>query len=326
MTEPIAGKAALAALAVALAVSLSACQRDVIVVGILEPDLGDSVEDARTGFLEALDEAGFRAGANMRFLRRNAEFREQPLDELAAELIDDEEVDYLLALGTPALRAAVEAADRKQVFFAMSGNATIGGVADGDWDHRTIVAGAAAPVPAAELMAIVRGLLPDVSVVGILFDRLDADSRAGVGLLSSEAARAGLRVIATGVTDADQAAQAAAQAIAQGAGVLVLSPSPLLDAAFGAIRSRADEARVPVVGWSEELAKDGALASVGIDFEDHGRRAGLLAARVLRGEGAGPEPVSMGAITQLWLSGRAAERLGVTLPADLVDRAQELFR
>ena len=326
MKKHIAGKAVLAAVAVVLTVLLSACQRDVIVVGILEPNLGESIEDARTGFLQALDDADFRAGENVRFLRRNGEFREQPLDELAAELIDDEGVDYLFALGTPALRVAVEAAHGKQVFFTMSGDATIDGVADGDWGHGTIAAGAASPVPVTELMSVLRRLLPEVSVVGILFDRLDADSRAGVELLSSGAARAGLQVITTGVTDAGEVAQAATQAIAQGAELLVLSPSPLLDAEFGGIRSSSDSARIPVVGWSEGLAKAGALASVGIDFEDNGRLAGLLAARVLRGEDVGTEPVATENVTHLWLSGRAAERLGVPLPADLIDEAREIFR
>ncbi len=326
MKKPIARRASLAFLAVAFAVLLSACQRDVIIVGILEPDLGESVEDARTGFLEALDDADFRAGENMRFLRRNAKFREEPLDQLAAEFVDDEEVDYLLALGTPALEAALKATDRKQVFFAMSGDPTVGGATHGEWSHRAIVAGAASPVPAVELVATLRRLLPEVGVVGLLFDQLDADSRAGVGLLSTEATRAGLRVIATGVTGRDQIAQATVQVIEDGAGVLVLSPGPLLDAEFSDIRSSADERGIAVIGWSEGPAKDGALASVGIDYEDHGRRAGLLAVRVLRGEGAGPEPVSTGAVTRLWLNQRTAERLGVALPPDLVDRASEIFR
>jgi putative ABC transport system substrate-binding protein len=325
MEKPIVRIAILTFLAVAFAVLLSACQRDVIIVGILEPDLGELVVDARTGFLEALDDADFSAGENMRFLRRSAEFREEPLDQLAVEFFDDEEVDYLLALGTPALEAALKATGRKQVFFAMSGDSTIGGAADGEWSHQAIVAGAAAPVPAAELVATLRRLLPEVRVVGLLFNQLDPDSQAGVGLISTEATRAGLRVIVTGVTGRDQIAQATAQAIEDGAGALLLSPSRLLDAEFSDIRYTADERGVAVIGWSERLAKGGALASVGVDYEDHGRRVGLLAVRVLRGEGVGPEPVSTGVVTHLWLNRRTGERLGVPLPADLVDRAAEIF-
>ncbi|MCH8283543.1 MAG: hypothetical protein IIC20_03085, partial [Chloroflexi bacterium] len=108
--NPLAGshrRVALLLFAIALALLAAGCRDVDFVVGILEPDEGDAVEEARTGFLEALSDAGFKAGENARFLRRNAEFRDEPLQKLARDLIENEEVDYLFAIGTPALQAAI---------------------------------------------------------------------------------------------------------------------------------------------------------------------------------------------------------------------------
>ncbi|MEE9285283.1 MAG: ABC transporter substrate-binding protein [Dehalococcoidia bacterium] len=324
----LASRRRITAFSVAIAILLlaAACGRDVTIVGVLEPDRGKAVEDARTGFLEALSDADFKAGENMRFVRRNAEFRDEPLEKLARDLVEDEEVDFLFAIGTPALKAAIGAATGQQVFFALSADPTIGGDAQGFWRHPAILTGAGVPSPTADTVDLVRRLLPDATHLGVLYDSQDPDSVAGRDAARAAAEGRGFEVLAVAVSDAGQVEAAVQEAIGRGAHAIVLAPSKLLEDEFGVIRRTVEAAGVPVFAWSEPLTQRGALGSWGIDYEENGRNAGALAVRVLRGQDPSQAPISTDAPPRLWLSQRVAKRLGIALPDDLVARASKVFR
>ncbi|MCH7554145.1 MAG: hypothetical protein IIC82_09140 [Chloroflexi bacterium] len=306
---------------VALTLLVSACSRDVTVIGILEPDRGPAVKEARTGFLDALDEAGFRASENVRFLRRNAEFRDEPLADLARDLVENEEVDFLFAIGSDALAAAIEAAPDQRVFFALSGDPLVGGVAEPRWRHDAIAVGAAAFPATADLVNVARRLLPELTSLTVIFDADDLDSVAAKDLAVEGAARIGLSLVVMPV-DARQSAEAAAvRAISEGTQGLLLAPARTLEQAMGEILETAFEAGIPVFAWREEHVERGALVAQGIDVTDNGKRAGVLAARVLEGQAVSGNRVTLEASYFLWLSGSVADRLGISIPADLEAQA-----
>ncbi|MBH0203158.1 MAG: ABC transporter substrate-binding protein [Nitrospira sp.] len=75
--------------------------------------------------------------------------------------------------------------------------------------------------------------------------------------------------------------------------------------------------RVPVVGFSAELTRLGALLSLSIDYGEVGREAGLLARRILNGE---PplrlKPVSMQRV-RITVNQKTARYLSITFPKEL---------
>ena len=300
---------------------LAACGRDVTIVGVLEPDQSDAVDQARTGFLEALTDAGFRGGENARFLRRNAEFRDEPLDDLAADLVDDEDVDFLFAIGSESLAAAITAIDGERVFFAQSMSPLLGGLLRSPWSHETIAAGASVPPATGDLVTVARQLLPAAQRLAILFDPDDLDSRFAREIAVAASRDSGFSPMELPI--AGEADDAVREAIASGAEVLLLTPSRLLDRAFSRILDLANEAGVPVLGWSERQAAKGALAAVGVDPEENGRLAGTEAAKVLSGQAG---RVDLDSVAELWVSERAAARLGLAIPAEVASRASEVFR
>ena len=135
----------LAALLAAALVLASCGGGDIVKIGIVERFDDPAVDDARDGFLEAMDRAGYKATENVRYFRFNAEGSEFPLDEVVEELVVEEEVDVLLAIGSDALRAAVEGARGQAIFFALATDSTIGGLSDGGFRHGAVTGGAFAP-------------------------------------------------------------------------------------------------------------------------------------------------------------------------------------
>ena len=298
VTHPLRRRSLLALLpALLLSVLLAACGRDVTIVGILEAELSRPMEKTRTGFLEALRDAGYKAGENTRFIRRNAEVREQPLDELAAELFMDEEVALLLALSTQALKASLSVDADTPIIFAMSGNpfAAQAEVSPAAWAR---VSGAVAPSPDSQTVALVQRLLPQARRLGILFSPSEPDSLLSSQLAQDAAGEGGLAVIATAVAAPSEVAAATQSLIAEGAQAIYVTPSAILEEEFSSIVEGADDAGVPVFATSGRLTDKGALASYEVDWEDNGRRAAALALRVLQGEPVSTLPIDTGVVYQ----------------------------
>lgn len=82
---------------------------------------------------------------------------------------------------------------------------------------------------------------------------------------------------------------------------------------------------VPVVGFSPEFVRNGALAGLFINPEDIGRQAGIIAHRILKhSDRAVPMSVPPDRI-RLAVNQKTAKYLGLTLPPDLMRRADELY-
>lgn len=125
----------------------AACAQDVTVIGVLEPNQDADVLAMRDGFLEALRDGGYKAGENIRVIRRDAAFREQTLGESLQGLIDKEQSELLFVMRQSGVKAAVDSKTTLPVFFAgcvrcekawttRPANVTGATIALGDSDYR----------------------------------------------------------------------------------------------------------------------------------------------------------------------------------------------
>lgn len=316
----------LAALLTAVLALASCGDADIVEIGIVERFDDPAVDGARDGFLEAMDAAGYKATEDVRYFRFNAEGSEFPLDEVVEELVVEEEVDVLLAIGSDALRAAVEGARGQAIFFALATDSTIGGLSDGGFRHGAVTGGAFAP--AVGLVEMVSPALPSLDLIAssrlavlVVPDELDSVAAARLG--AEGISRSGLEIVEIEVTDAASVADAVRQAAEAGVAAIALTPSALLDDALEDILAAAASLDVPVVGTHRDHVVRGAYAARGSVAEENGRIAGELLARFLAGEDLSSAPVNIDTPTGLWLSRPAADAFPVPLDqlgsADVVE-------
>ena len=98
---------------------------------------------------------------------------------------------------------------------------------------------------------------------------------------------------------------------------LVPDSTVLTDESIRFILESALAKQVPVVGFSSELTRLGALLSLSLDYGEVGREAGLLAKRIVNGEQQLPlKPVSVQRI-KIAVNQKTARYLGITIPKEL---------
>ena len=83
--------------------------------------------------------------------------------------------------------------------------------------------------------------------------------------------------------------------------------------------------KVPVIGLSSAYTRAGAFASLESDYYESGRQAGEIALRVNEGEKPYNITPAAPGRTKLSLNLLVAERLGITIPSDIIEESSEVF-
>ena len=106
---------------------------------------------------------------------------------------------------------------------------------------------------------------------------------------------------------------------------LIPDSTVLTDESIRFILESALAKQVPVVGFSSELTRLGALLSMSIDYGEVGREAGLLGRRILNGEQPlRLKPVSVQRI-RITVNQKTARYLGITFPKELDSLIDETY-
>jgi ABC-type uncharacterized transport system substrate-binding protein len=142
--------------------------------------------------------------------------------------------------------------------------------------------------PLARQLDLVRRALPGKRQVGVILGPTSAALQNELKLRARERA---LNLNLAEVTDS-AGIYAALQTVVHKSDVLLVVPDPVAtnaDTVYGLLLS-SYRAQIPVVGFSEGLAKAGALVSVFSTARQQGDQGAEIAARVLSGAGALPPP------------------------------------
>ena len=315
----------LAALLAALLALASCGGGDITEIGIVERFDDPAVDNARDGFLQAMDAAGYKASEQVRYFRFNAEGSEFSLDEIVEELVVEEDVHVLLAFGSDALLAAIEGGAGQAIFFALATDDTIGGASEGGFRYGAITGGSFAH--AASLVNMASLTLPSDRIASsrlavlVVPDELDSVAAARLG--AEGIIRSGLDIVRVEITNAGSVEDAVREAADADVAAIALTPSALLDDALEDLLAAAASLGIPVVGTSRDHVERGAFAALGPVAEENGRIAGDMLARFLAGENLSGAPLSFDTPVGLWLSRPAADGLPFDLDqigfADVVE-------
>jgi len=106
---------------------------------------------------------------------------------------------------------------------------------------------------------------------------------------------------------------------------LVPDSTVLTDESLRFILNTALDERVPVVGFSREFARSGALLCLSVNYGDIGRQAGQLARKILDGHVSLPaKPLHPDRI-ELSLNRKTAKFLDIEIPRDIEEKAVEIY-
>ncbi len=296
----------------------------VYTIGLFQINDAPTLREVRRGFLQALEDRGFRDGVNIRLKMRNAGGDITRAHRLARDFVR-EKTDLIVALSTPCLQAALMAAPQTPIVFASVANPYLVGVGRSAEEHLGHVTGVASTAPVKEMLSFIREVLPRVRRLGTLYTPAELNSEYYLELLRRNAGAFGFEVVAIPVGNPSQIPVATQSLLNKNIEAIDQISDNTINASFEVLGRIAEENGVPLFGGSPYATRYGACAALGWDFFRMGYQAGEIAVRVRKGESPGRIPIQDMKDITLSLNEGSAARQGVHFPPDIVLRADEVI-
>jgi putative tryptophan/tyrosine transport system substrate-binding protein len=286
-----------------------------------------ALNDIRQGFLDGLKEAGFVEGENLEFDYQNAQGEVTNAHNIAEKFLADQ-VDLIATCTTPNSQAAVEVAggsDIPVVFGCVTDPVTAGILDSLDAPSGTNVTGQYNPLPITELFDLFQEIDPDMKQIGTIYTASEDNSVFINSQAKAEAEARGLEWIE--VTIASSAdVKTAAESLVGRVDTLVIGQDNTIASALEAIVQVAEENQLPLFAMDPLAVERGAVASLAANQYDSGFQwAQEMVVPVLLGTDPGTMTPTRPASFDLQVNLAAAATAGLTIPQEVIDRADNVY-
>jgi putative tryptophan/tyrosine transport system substrate-binding protein len=309
-------------------VSLAQAQqaKKVPLIGFLNPGSSPSTDGRIAAFREGLRELGYVEGKDIVIERRYAEGRVERLSTLARDLVHLK-VDILFAVGTPSVEAAKEATQTIPIIISSgdpvgSGHvaslARPGGNITGLTNLTSELAG--------KRLELLKEVVPRLSRVAVLWH---PDSPASALRIKEAEAAAGslrLQLHSAVVRTPDDFEPAFSAMKKERAGALITLRGPLIVNQSKRILDLAAKNRLPAAYDDRSAVEAGGLMSYGANQADLDRRAATYVDKILKGAKPAELPIEQPSKFELVINLKAAKQIGLTIPPNVLARADKVIK
>jgi putative tryptophan/tyrosine transport system substrate-binding protein len=297
------------------------------VIGYLSDQSADGSKLATAPFLQSLKETGYVVGQNVAIESRWAENQIDRLPALAADLVR-RRVAVIVASGDDAALAAKAATTTIPIFFLVGGDpVALGLVAslNRPGGNLTGTVGLAAEL-APKRLQLLRELLPNAALFGVLVDPAIATTQFVIADLQAAARTLGLELfVVTARTDSDLETAFATFSQQHVDAVLVSTGNFFTRRTEQLVALAARHALPAVFSW-REFVLAGGLMSYGSSIGYVYHQAAIYTGRILKGERPADLPVEQLVKIELIINLKTAKALGLTIPETLLATADEVIQ
>ncbi len=246
------------------------------------------------------------------------------LTTIAQKFVSDNK-DMIFAIATPSAQSAAQQTSTIPILITAVTDPVDAGIVNSMEKPGTNVTGTTDMNPIKEQLSLIKEIKPDAKVVGIIYNTGESNSEIQVQIAQSYAEELGLEFELVGITNSSEVKQAA-DSLASKVDAFYIPTDNTVVSSIDSVLMVAEEAKIPVISGESESVKNGCLMTYGLDYYKLGYQTGQMAVKVLKGEAV---PADMAIETQkdmtLTINKSAAERMGVIIPQELLDRADEII-
>jgi putative tryptophan/tyrosine transport system substrate-binding protein len=275
-------------------------------------------------FVRRLRELGWIEGHTVAIEYRWAEGRPERFAEIATEFVRLN-VDVIVTLGG-AVPAAKQATSVIPIVFATAGDPVGGGFVASLARPGGNITGLSIQAPdlAGKRLELLREIFPDVRRFAIIGNVEYAATVLEMGEAQAAARTLGLEIVRSEIRRAEDIAPAF-EALKGGADALYVVSDLLVNTNRARTHTLAMGARLPAIYNAKEHVEAGGLMSYGPNYPDLYRRAAEYVDKILRGAKPGDIPVEQPTKFELVVNLTTAKALGLTIPPDMLARADEVI-
>ena len=177
----------------------------------------------------------------------------------------------------------------------------------------------------AKLIQLCRELVPGMSRLAVFWTPTNQGSALGLKSLREEALKAGIAVVPVSTRMRDETDAALSTLARERPDVVLVGATYIASPELSRIREFALSHRMPTVGDSSALTRDGLLMSYSPDVISLFRRAASFVDKILKGTKPADLPIEQPTKFELVINLTTAKALGLTIPPSLLLRADQVI-
>jgi putative ABC transport system substrate-binding protein len=294
-----------------------------VTIGITQIVEHPALDAARQGFIDAMTEGGYVEGENVIYDFNNAQNDKSNALTIAQKFANDK-VDLIFAIATPTAQAASQATADIPILITAVTDPVAAGLVESMEAPGTNVTGTTDMNPIAEQLELIKAFVPGAKKVGVIYNAGEVNSEVQVKIAKEVAGHIGLEIVEASVATSADVNQAAGSLAGRVDAIYVPTDNTVVSA-LETVLQVAEEHKIPVIAGEGDSVERGALATVGIDYYELGRQTAEMAIRVLKGEDPATMPIEKQKNMQLYVNKSAAKAMGVEIPEDILNEADQVF-
>ncbi|SIR54237.1 ABC transporter substrate-binding protein [Halanaerobium kushneri] len=282
-----------------------------------------SLDLAREGFIDQLTDEGFIEGENLKVDLQNAQ-ADFSTAQTIAQRFKQNSPDLVLAIATPSAQTAANVLKNIPVLITAVTDPVEAGVVNSMETPGANVTGTTDMNPVAKQLELIKEFLPEIKTIGILYNPGEVNSVVQVDLAKEKAKKMEVNIEEGTVSNSSEVSLAVSSLVGSVDAIYVPTDN-IIVSAMPTVLQTAYNNQIPVFASENNSVKQGAIATLGIDYYQLGRQTGSMAARILNGSKPAEMPVESSEDLKLYINKKAAERINLDIPAELLESADTIF-
>jgi putative ABC transport system substrate-binding protein len=297
-------------------------------IGVTQIVSHPALDADQKGFENALDSSGFKEGVHVTYDRQNAQGDMNKANAIAQKFID-EKVDLIHAIATPTTQAVVKITKNIPVVFSSITDPINAGIVPKDSSPGkktgTNVTGVSDRWPVLRQMEMYAKFVPKAKQWGTIYNAAEANSVVHIKEMREAAKKLGLELVEVTITDRAEVPRAVNSLVGKVQAIAISSDNTAISD-FETIVRVCNEKKMALFAGDVDSVPKGAVAAYGMDYFLVGYSAGKKAVVVLKGLKPGDVPWGPMEKFSLVINQSAAKMQGVTIPADILKKADKVIK
>jgi putative ABC transport system substrate-binding protein len=302
-------------------------QKNVPRIGFLSSVSSSSVSARTEAFRQGLRELGYIEGKNIVIEWRFAEGNTDRLREFAAELVRLK-VDVIVTGGPAVNRPAKEATTTIPIVLGFDNDPVGNGFAASLARPGGNITGLSTYYPeiSGKQLEILKEVIPKLSRVAVLGNSIQPGNLQSLRETELAAAGLGVQIHYLDVRESKDIEAAFRAAGKDHVGAVLVLGNVVVTAHPKQFVELAAKSRLPAMYWSPEFVEAGGLMTYSVNIPDLFRRTATYVDKILKGAKPADLPVEQPTKFEFVINLKAAKQIGLTIPPNVLARADRVIR
>ena len=299
----------------------AAGNKKVAITAIVEHPALDAV---RKGVLDELKAQGFEEGKNLTVDFQSAQGSTANAAQIAKKFAGDNP-DVIVAIATPSAQSVVAATKTIPVVYSAVTDPVAAKLVSSWEPSGTNVTGVSDELPLEPQIDLMKKIVPTVKNIGYVYSPGEVNSTTVLEQLKTKLGGQGLNVVAAPAQRSSDVLTAA-RSLQGKVDLIYTSLDNNVVSSYESLYKAAVEMKTPLIAADTDSVKRGAVAALGVNYYDLGKKTGGVVVDVLKGKKAGEIPSSRmdAANLDLFVSKKNAAATGITVSEDVLKSAKEV--